>query len=69
VLDSINIVKRVNPKVKVICGAGITTGEDVYAALKLGTVGVLLASGVVKAKDPRKVLQEMAEACLKLCEG
>ncbi|MEM2941083.1 MAG: triose-phosphate isomerase [Thermoproteota archaeon] len=66
VLDSVNIVGKVNPQVKVICGAGITTGEDVYAALKLGTVGVLLASGVVKAKDPKKVLQEMAEACLKL---
>ncbi|MEM1557912.1 MAG: triose-phosphate isomerase [Thermoproteota archaeon] len=65
VLDSINIVSKVNPQVKVICGAGITTGEDVYAALKLGTVGVLLASGVVRAKDPRKVIQEMAEACLK----
>ncbi|MEM2087653.1 MAG: triose-phosphate isomerase [Thermoproteota archaeon] len=66
VLDSVNIVSKVNPQVKVICGAGITTGEDVYAALKLGTVGVLLASGVVKSKDPKKVLQEMAEACLKL---
>lgn len=69
VLDSISIVRRVNPGVKVICGAGITTGEDVHAALKLGTIGVLLASGVVKAKDPRKVLQEMAEACLKPCES
>ncbi|MBO3839217.1 MAG: triose-phosphate isomerase [Thermoproteota archaeon] len=65
VLDSINIVNKVNPQVKVICGAGITTGDDVYAALKLKTVGVLLASGVIKAKDPRKVIQEMAEACLK----
>ncbi|MBO3797462.1 MAG: triose-phosphate isomerase [Thermoproteota archaeon] len=69
VLDSVNIVSKVNPQVKVICGAGITTGEDVYAALKLGTVGVLLASGVVKAKDPKKVLREMAEACLKFQEG
>ncbi|MGQ9597158.1 MAG: triose-phosphate isomerase [Thermoproteota archaeon] len=69
VLDSINIVRRVNQEVKVICGAGITTGEDVYAALKLGTVGVLLASGVVKAKDPKKVIQEMAEACLRFQEG
>jgi len=65
VLDSVNIVMKVNPNVKVICGAGITTGDDVYAALKLKTVGVLLASGVVKAKDPKKVIQEMAEACLR----
>ncbi|MBO3769105.1 MAG: triose-phosphate isomerase [Thermoproteota archaeon] len=65
VLNSVDIVMKINPAVKVICGAGITTGDDVYAALKLKTVGVLLASGVVKAKDPRKVIQEMAEACLK----
>lgn len=69
VLNSISIAKKVNPKVKVICGAGITTGEDVYAALKLGTMGVLLASGVVKAKDPKRVIREMAETCLKFQEG
>ncbi|MGQ9479195.1 MAG: triose-phosphate isomerase [Thermoproteota archaeon] len=65
VLDSVSIVRKIDPEVKVICGAGITTGEDIYAALKLGTVGVLLASGVVKARDPEKVLREMAEACLR----
>jgi len=45
-----------NPNIKVLCGAGITNGEDVKKALELGTVGVLVASGVVKAKDPKKVL-------------
>ncbi|MFH1637265.1 MAG: triose-phosphate isomerase [Candidatus Woesearchaeota archaeon] len=39
-----------------LCGAGISTGEDVKAAVKLGTKGVLLASGFVKAEDPEKVL-------------
>jgi triosephosphate isomerase len=48
--------------VTILCGAGITTGKDVTAALKLGTKGVLLASGIVKAKEPYKVLSEMAEA-------
>jgi triosephosphate isomerase len=62
VTESMTEIKRVSPSVKVICGAGISTGEDVYVALKLGTCGVLLASGVVKAKDPEKVLREMAEA-------
>ncbi|MEM2756543.1 MAG: triose-phosphate isomerase, partial [Candidatus Bathyarchaeia archaeon] len=33
-------------------------------ALELGTKGVLLASGVVKAKDPYRVLIDMAKACL-----
>ena len=44
----------------VLCGAGISTGEDVKAAIELGAEGVLLASGVVKAKNPRKVLLDLA---------
>jgi len=56
------VVRKVNPDVVVLCGAGISSGDDVEAALKLGTKGVLLASGVVKAKEPKKVLLEMAEA-------
>jgi len=62
VTSTVNIVRKVNPDVVVLCGAGISSGDDVEAALKLGTKGVLLASGVVKAKDPKKVLLEMAEA-------
>jgi len=34
----------------------------VTAALKLGTKGVLVASGIVKAKDSRKVLMDFADA-------
>lgn len=64
VTDTLDIVKEVNPKVIVLCGAGITKGEDVAAALRLGTEGVLLASGVVKAKDPHKTLWELAEAAI-----
>jgi triosephosphate isomerase len=60
ITGSMEIVRRVNPAVQVICGAGISKGEDVKAAKRLGTAGVLLASGVVKAKDPEAVLLEMA---------
>ncbi|RLI05249.1 triose-phosphate isomerase [Candidatus Bathyarchaeota archaeon] len=62
VTEAVKAVETVNPSIPVLCGAGISTGVDVSAALKLGTKGVLLASGVVKAKDPRKVLLEMAES-------
>ena len=62
VTSTVESVKRINPDVTVLCGAGITSGEDVAAALKLGTEGVLVASGIVKAKDPRKVMKEFAEA-------
>lgn len=62
VTRAVEVIKRVNVRVIPLCGAGITTGDDVAAALKLGTEGVLLASGVVKAKNPGSVLEEMAKA-------
>ncbi|UCH70671.1 MAG: triose-phosphate isomerase [Candidatus Bathyarchaeota archaeon] len=65
VTKAIELAKRVNPEVVVLCGAGLTTGEDVSAALKLGTEGILVASGVVKAKNPHKMLLEFAEAIAK----
>jgi len=34
----------------------------VRAAIRLGTKGVLVASGVVKAKDPYRVLLDFAQA-------
>jgi triosephosphate isomerase len=43
--------------VKVLCGAGISKGEDVKAAIELGTHGVLLASGVTKAADQEAALR------------
>lgn len=65
VLSTVDLVKRINPDVVILCGAGITSGEDVVAALRLGTEGVLVASGVVKAKDQYKVLLEFAESITK----
>ncbi|MGB9713345.1 MAG: triose-phosphate isomerase [Candidatus Bathyarchaeales archaeon] len=62
VTDTISLVRKVNSKVVILCGAGITNGEDVAAALRLGTQGILVASGVVKAKDPYRVLREFAES-------
>ena len=62
VTGTVRFVREVNPKVTILCGAGISHGEDVAVALKLGTQGVLVASGIVKAKDPYTVLREFAEA-------
>jgi triosephosphate isomerase len=52
-------VREINKDVKILCGAGISTGSDVKAALELGTDGVLLASGVVKAKDVEKAIRDL----------
>jgi triosephosphate isomerase len=62
VAGTVNLVREVNKKVKILCGAGISRGEDVTAALKLGTEGVLVASGIVKAKHPYTIMREFAEA-------
>jgi len=64
VTDTVKLVRNVNKKVTILCGAGITVGEDVAAALRLGTEGILVASGVVKAKYPDKVLLEFAKAII-----
>ena len=45
--------------VPVLVGAGVKTGEDVRIAMELGAKGVLLASGVTKAKNPEKVLRDL----------
>ena len=65
VSGTVELVKEINSDVVVLCGAGITKGEDVAAALRLGTEGVLVASGVVKAKDPYRILLDFAEAVTK----
>lgn len=59
VTDSVDAAKRINPNVKVLCGAGISKGEDLKAAIELGSQGVLLASGIVKAKDPKAALYDL----------
>jgi triosephosphate isomerase len=62
VIGAVKAVEKVNPNIKVLCGAGITNGEDAQTALELGSEGILLASGVVKAENPYKVLMELAGA-------
>ena len=49
-------VKEKAPSVHVLCGAGVTSSEDVEKALQLGTSGILVASSVVLAKNPEKAL-------------
>lgn len=57
--DSVKGVKSINKKIKVLCGAGISTGDDMKAAMDLGVDGVLLASGIVKAENPKEALLDL----------
>ena len=61
VTETVERIKKITREVRILCGAGISGPDDVAAALKLGTDGVLLASAYVKAKEPEKLLREMAE--------
>src|SRR5438552_1610816 len=47
---------------RLLCGAGIVSGDDVAAALRLGTQGILVASSVVKAQDWDAKLRELGTA-------
>jgi triosephosphate isomerase len=55
-------VKHVNERIKVLCGAGVTNGDDVIIAQKLGADGILVASGVVKANNPEAALLDLARS-------
>jgi triosephosphate isomerase len=45
---------------KIICGAGISDRDDVSRAMDLGSQGILVASGVIKATPWEKKITELA---------
>ena len=55
-------VKNAKNNTKLLCGAGIVSGEDVAKAIELGSKGILVASGIIKAKDWNKIMSEFAKA-------
>jgi triosephosphate isomerase len=57
--NSVAAVDAVDDEVRTFCGAGVSDGSDVAAAADLGADGVLLASAVAKAEDPRAVLEAL----------
>ena len=59
VADTVREVRAINREIKILCGAGVKKGEDVSKAIELGTDGVLLASGVVKAQNKEEVLKDL----------
>jgi len=62
VKDTVLEVAKLAPEVKVLTGAGVKNGLDAAKALELGTYGILIASGVVKAKDQKAALLDLASA-------
>jgi triosephosphate isomerase len=65
ITETVDVIQRINSNVVPLCGAGITNSNDVKKALELGTKGILVASGIVKAKKPEIILTEMANEAIK----
>ena len=55
---SVDLVRKKHG-IKLLVGAGIKTRKDVVKALELGADGVLIASGIDKAKDPEQALRDL----------
>jgi triosephosphate isomerase len=60
VSGTVEVVKEIDNKIKILCGAGIKNGRDVAKSIELGSDGVLLASGIVKAKNKEDVIRDLA---------
>ena len=56
------VINNSKNKTKLLCGAGIVSGEDVSKAVELGSKGILVASGIVKAKNWENIISEFAKA-------
>jgi triosephosphate isomerase (TIM) len=53
-------IEAAESRSKVICGAGITGKDDVAKAMELGSHGILVASGVIKASPWAGKIAELA---------
>jgi triosephosphate isomerase (TIM) len=59
VSGAVEAVRKVAPATLVLCGAGVHDRRDVARALELGSEGVLVASAVTRAADPRVAIAEL----------
>ncbi len=55
--EILRIISEVD--VPLLVGAGIKTREDVKAAIELGASGILIASGILKAANPARALEDL----------
>ena len=55
-------VKSAKNNTKLLCGAGIVSGDDVAKASELGSKGILVASGIIKAQSWEKIISDFAKA-------
>ena len=59
---SVELVRRIDPGIIVMCGAGVQTPDDVEKMIELGVGGTGSSSGVLKAADPVALMRAMLTA-------
>ncbi len=62
ITNAVDAVRSAKNSTKLLCGAGIVSGDDVARAKKLGSKGILVASGIIKAKNWEKIIGEFSRA-------
>jgi triosephosphate isomerase len=62
ITKAVDGVKSAKNSTKLLCGAGIVSGDDVGRAKELGSKGILVASGIVKARNWEKIIDEFSRA-------
>ena len=62
VKDSIRVIKEIDPDIMVEQAAGITNGQEVYDFIMAGSEAAGAASGIMNAKDPIAMIDEMIAA-------
>jgi len=62
VKDSIKVIKDIYPDIMVEQAAGITNGQQVYDFIMAGSEAAGAASGIMNAKDPIAMIDEMIAA-------
>lgn len=62
VKDSIKVIKEIYPDILVEQAAGITNGQQVYDFIMAGSEAAGAASGIMNAKDPVAMIDEMIAA-------
>ena len=62
ITKAVDGVKSAKNSTKLLCGAGIVSGKDVARAKELGSKGILVASGIVKARNWEKIIDEFSRA-------
>ena len=62
IIETTKAIKSINPDIRVLQGAGISNGRDVYNVIKAGAEATGTTSGIMKAENPEAMMDEMIQA-------